>query len=146
KLPVAMEAVAAYGDTTGEVVEGLAPPAGARQDVGGLELGLASTALGGYDENFDQLVDYPWGCLEQQASRLVPFVALRDLAGTFGVPWKEAQAAWIAPEALAANGSTDPDEVVRRTVAAIERLQNPDGGYRYWPSSPCSSHHASAWA
>src|SRR5690606_4794242 len=70
KLPVAMEAVAAYGDTTGEVVEGLAPPAGARQDVGGLELGLASTALGGYDENFDQLVDYPWGCLEQQASRL----------------------------------------------------------------------------
>ena len=146
KLPVTLETVATWGETTSEQVEGLSPPAGARPDVGGLEVSLASTALGGFDENFDQLVDYPYGCLEQEASRLVPFVALRELSGRFGIPWKEAASTWIDREALATWGSTDPDDVVRGTIRRIERLQNHDGGYRYWASSPCSSHYASTWA
>lgn len=143
KLPVALETVATYGDTKGRTREGLKTPANVRPDVGGLEVTLASTALGGYDENFDQLVDYPYGCLEQEASRLVPFVALRELSGRFGIPWKDAATQWLHDDALAGR---DPDAVVRKTVASIQALQNHDGGYRYWSSSPCSSQYASAWA
>ena len=44
---------------------------------------MASTVLGGYGEAMRQLVDYPYGCLEQMSSRLVPFVALRELHGVF---------------------------------------------------------------
>ncbi|WP_373048020.1 MG2 domain-containing protein [Vulgatibacter sp.] len=146
KLPVAMEAVATYGDTTTETSEGLVPPKGARPDVGGLEITMASTALGGFDENFDQLVDYPYGCLEQMSSRLTPFVALRELSGRFGIPWKDAAGNWLDEQALRQWGSTDPDVVVAKTVKAIEQLQGHDGGYRYWASSPCSSHYASAYA
>lgn len=146
KLPVALEAVATYGDTTGERREALKPPAGVRPGVGGLEVTLASTALGGFDENFDQLVDYPYGCLEQESSRLVPFVALRELSGRFGIPWKDAAPQWVSADALAAAGGGDPDAVVRRTIGKIEALQNHDGGYRYWASSPCSAQYASAWA
>ena len=153
-LPVEPEAVAVYGDTTGVRREGLAPPANVRPDFGGLELTLASTALGGFDESMRQLVDYPYGCLEQLSSRLVPFLALRELQGKFGVPHQagkpepaaEWMRAWAGEDALRIGETRDPDEVVRRTVKAIQVLQNHDGGFRYWPSAGCSSQWATSYA
>ena len=118
QLPVEMEAVAVAGDTTATKTEGLVPPQGVRKDVGGLELSLASTALGGMGEAMDQLADYPYGCLEQLSSRLVPYVALREVERVFGEP-------------------PHPDSVVTDTVAKIEQLQTPSGGFLYWPSGTC---------
>ena len=37
-----------------------------------------------FDRGFQQLIEYPYGCLEQQSSRLVPVIALREIAGQFG--------------------------------------------------------------
>jgi hypothetical protein len=154
RLPVEMEAVAVHGDTRDVRREGLVPPGGVRPDAGGLEVTLASTALGGFSENARQLVEYPYGCLEQLSSRLVPFVALREIEGKFGIRHEAGKAA-AAPEflrdllgeaAFAIHQTSDPDEVVRRTVKAIEVLQNPDGGYRYWPSSECTAEWASSYA
>lgn len=94
-----------------------------------------------------QLVDYPYGCLEQLSSRLVPFVALRELSGRFNVPWKpDTATAWVSSEALAEQGAKDPDALIRRTVKTVEQLQNVDGGYRYWPTDFCSSEWASSYA
>jgi len=148
ELPVAMEAVAIHGDTAGRKEEALLPPGGILPGHGGLELTFASTILGGFDENMRQLVEYPYGCLEQQASRLVPFVALRELSARFGVPWAgpDSYRSFIGDDALATRGSTDPDAVIAGTILAIEKLQNHDGGYRYWSSSACSAHYASAYA
>jgi uncharacterized protein YfaS (alpha-2-macroglobulin family) len=154
RLPVALEAVAAYGDTRATRREALAPPGGVRPDVGGLEVTLASTALGGFEENARQLVEYPYGCLEQLSSRLVPFIALREIVGAFGIEHRagvpEPVPAFLRDlggEAAARIGeASHPDEVVRRTVKAIEALQNADGGYRYWPSSECSAEWASSYA
>ena len=173
RLPVEQEAVATYGDTKDLRSEALVPPAGVRPDVGGIELSLSSTALSGFAENMRQLVEYPYGCLEQLSSRLVPFVALRELQGKFGLghdefrtrgeaalqaggplggpgarpaappPWARA---WLGDEVFRIHETQDPDEVVRRTVKAIERLQNPDGGYRYWATSACSAEWASSYA
>ncbi|HET9555463.1 MAG TPA: alpha-2-macroglobulin family protein [Anaeromyxobacteraceae bacterium] len=146
-LPVEPEAVAVAGDTRDVRREGLLPPGGIRPDVGGLEVTLASTALGGFAENMRQLVDYPYGCLEQLSSRLVPFVALRELQGRFGLKHEPGEVpAWLDGAMAARFGSRDPDVIVKKTVAAIEQLQNPDGGYRYWPSSGCSSEYASSYA
>ena len=103
-----------------------------------------------------QLVRYPYGCLEQLTSRLVPFIALRELYGAFGVPYtgaaddEEKQRAepaipdWLRGVDLA--GVTDPDEIVRRTVRAIEQLQTEGGGFRYWPEATCADPWASAYA
>ncbi len=147
QLPTALEAVAVAGDTTDVRREGLVPPAGMRPDVGGLEVTLASTALGGFSEAMRQLVDYPYGCLEQLSSRLVPFVALRELSGRFAIPWKpDTATAWVGEGALAEQGVHDPDMLIRRTVKAIEGLQNLDGGYRYWSSDGCSAEWASSYA
>jgi uncharacterized protein YfaS (alpha-2-macroglobulin family) len=126
-----------------------------RPGIGGLELTLASTALGNFDEGMRQLVEYPYGCLEQINSRLVPFIALRELHGKFGVAYQAPQQqddsdalllAWLGAPALQLHDTSDPDEVVRKTVKAIEQLQNPDGGFRYWASSRCSDQWASAYA
>jgi uncharacterized protein YfaS (alpha-2-macroglobulin family) len=146
-LPVELEAVAVAGDTREVRREGLLPPGGIRPEVGGLEVTLASTALGGFAENMRQLVDYPYGCLEQLSSRLVPFVALRELQGRFGLKHVPGDVpAWLDGSVVERHGTRDPDVIVKRTVAAIEQLQNPDGGYRYWPSSGCSAEYASTYA
>ena len=118
QMPVEMEAVAVAGETTSKREEGLVPPQGMRKDVGGLEISLASTALGGLNDAIDQLVEYPYGCVEQLSSRLVPFVAVREVERVFGLP-------------------PHPDQVVTDTVAKIEALQVPSGGFVYWPGLEC---------
>lgn len=151
-LPVAREAVALHGETRGVAREAIVPPGGVRPDAGGLDLTLSSSAIAGLQEGMRQLVDYPYGCLEQLSSRLVPFVALREIQGRFGgsmtPPDGRQDDGWMR-EWLGESGSgpsRDPDEVVRRTVKAIEALQGPEGGYRYWPGSGCPDPLASAWA
>jgi hypothetical protein len=160
-LPISMEAVATYGDTKDTRVEGIVPPEGVRPEVGGLDLTMSSTILGGFDENMRQLVDYPYGCVEQMSSRLVPFVALREIYGKFDVKYqgpsdatkrdaKALQGSWIAdwigPNALETFKTQDPDQVVTMTVANILRQQNHDGGFRYWSALGCSSDWASSYA
>src|SRR5213075_782947 len=98
---VEMEAVAVAGDTDSSKREGLVPPQGVRRDLGGLELSLSSSALGGLSGAIDQLVEYPYGCVEQLSSRLVPFVAVREVQRVFGEP-------------------PHPDQVVTDTIAKIE--------------------------
>ncbi|MGZ6060081.1 MAG: alpha-2-macroglobulin family protein, partial [Myxococcaceae bacterium] len=147
RIPTQMEAVALAGETKDVAREGLSTPSGVRPDVGGLELTMASTVLGGYGEAMRQLVDYPYGCLEQLSSRLVPFVALRELHGVFKLPWRPDSArAWVGADAIARWGTTDPDVVASKAVKAIEALQHHDGGYGYWSSDSCSSPHGSAYA
>ena len=147
RIPTQIEAVALAGETKDTARGQLSTPAGVRPDVGGLEVTMASTVLGGYGEAMRQLVDYPYGCLEQMSSRLVPFVALRELHGVFKLPWRpESARGWVGEDAIARWGTTDPDEVAAKTVKAIEALQHHDGGYGYWSSDSCSSPHGSAYA
>lgn len=159
ELPVSLEAVATAGDTKDQRVEAVAPPSGARPGLGGLEVTMSSTAMGNFQEGMRQLVDYPYGCLEQQASRLVPFVALREIAGQFGLPWpsqgqekqEEAQAVnallrMLMTDPLDVSAEQDPDKVISATVRSIMKLQDPDGGFRYWSDSQCASSWASTYA
>lgn len=154
-----LEAVAVAGDTTLTSVEGLTPPKDVLETEGGLSVTLASTSLGNFGDGFRQLVEYPYGCLEQQSSRLVPFVALREIAGQFGVPWPAPDAKKQAAEnelnhlfrtyffqPLDVANQPDPDQVIASTVRSIVSLQDDDGSFRYWPTSSCSSSFGSAWA
>ncbi|MBL8954458.1 MAG: alpha-2-macroglobulin [Myxococcaceae bacterium] len=159
ELPVALEAVATYGDTEAKSVEGVAPPKDVWGDLGGLSVTMSSTSLGNFSQGFQQLIEYPYGCLEQQSSRLVPFIALREIAGQFKVPWpapdkKKAAAdnelnAWLNTylfPTLDVSKVRDPDEVIAETVKSIGTLQDDDGSFKYWPTSWCSSSWTSAWA
>ncbi len=116
--PLALEAVALYGQTDARAAEKLGGLAGLDPDAGGLEVRLASTALVGLDTSLGELVDYPYACTEQLSSRLLPLVPLRELAKDFGLP-------------LPANA----DAVAERTLAEILGRQRSDGGFALWPES-----------
>jgi uncharacterized protein YfaS (alpha-2-macroglobulin family) len=159
ELPVAMEAVATYGDTDGKAVEGVAPPKDVWTDLGGLQVTMASTSLGNFGQGFQQLIEYPYGCLEQQSSRLVPFIALREIAGQFGVPWPGPDKKKLAAESefnamlntylfptLDVSKERDPDVVITSTLKSIMNLQAQDGSFKYWPDAWCGTSWTSAWA
>lgn len=154
-LPVVVETVAVSGDVAGgpseRREEALLPPGGELMpEVGGLEVTLASTALAGFQESLKQLVEYPYGCLEQQASRLVPFLALRELEGGFGIVHEAKDSAererWAKWLGTPGTQTPDPDAVTRKTLDSILALQKSDGGFGYWSTAPCSDPWASSYA
>jgi alpha-2-macroglobulin len=159
ELPVAMEAVATYGDTKERVLESISTPKDVLPDQGGLTMTLASTSMSGLDQGFSQLIEYPYGCLEQQSSRLVPFIALREIAGQYGIAWSGGDAKKKAAEdefnaflrtylggTLQVNAGDHPDQIISSTVRSILALQDSSGGFRYWPDSGCTWSWASAYA
>ncbi|MDP2343045.1 MAG: MG2 domain-containing protein [Deltaproteobacteria bacterium] len=153
-LPVVVETTAVSGMTDDSRTEALSPPGDARTDIGGLEVSLGSTALSGYGEAMKQLVDYPHGCLEQLASKLVPFLALRELQGGFGITHKAGSdddiklvSQWLGASVLNKDGTPEPDKVIEATLARIAALQDSgSGGFRYWPESSCVDPWASSYA
>ncbi len=124
-IPMVLESVALYGNTSTGAKELLGDLSSIRDDAGELTVTTASTALVGLDAGSSQLLDYPYGCTEQLTSRLVPLIGLKDLAKDFKLT-------------LPAN----LDDVVDKTVAKILAHQRYDGGFGFWADSP----KASAWA
>jgi len=114
------ETTVAVGETDKEVLEKLnIPSSGIRRDSGGLTISIASTALSQIDEGARYLVQYPYGCLEQTASLLLPLMELQELSKTFKF---DLQASKPIPEVIKAN------------LAKVLSLQHPDGGFKYWSS------------
>lgn len=131
RVPTAVETMAVYGTTEDEVREALQLPEKVRPDAGGVTFTLASSALAGLADDAEALIEYPYGCLEQRASRLLPLVVLKDLLQDHGERWL---------------GERTPAAVVAENVKAIAALQRPDGGFAYWPGATYANYWASAYA
>ncbi|MDI1430319.1 MG2 domain-containing protein [Polyangium sorediatum] len=129
RVPLSPEAVALYGDTTTESAEKLGDLSAMRDDTGGLEVSMASTALVGLGGGVEQLIDYPYGCTEQLVSKLVPMLPLRDLAADFKIPLPKNTGA-----------------IIESTVAEILKHQRGDGGFGMWAGSDRSNLWATTYA
>ncbi|MCC6557811.1 MAG: hypothetical protein IT372_33100, partial [Polyangiaceae bacterium] len=129
KAPLSLEAAALHGDTAEASAEKLGDLSAIRDDTGGLEVSLASTALVGLGAGVEQLIEYPYGCTEQLTSRLVPLLPLRDLARDFKIALPQ-----------------DVDGTVGKTVAEILSRQRGDGGFGPWAESPESHPWVTAYA
>lgn len=117
------ETVAAYGVAAPEATETLTVPRGVLPGYGGLQVELASTALVGLSESARYLVEYPYGCAEQRASRSLALMLAADLGEAFALP------------------GIDPAEgkaAVRSSLIELTRFQCGDGGFSFWPGD-CSS-------
>ncbi|HET7232322.1 MAG TPA: alpha-2-macroglobulin family protein [Longimicrobium sp.] len=132
--PATTEAFATYGTFTGDsaVTLPLQVPADAIPSFGGLEVSASSTALHELTDALVYLVNYPYECAEQIASRMLGVTALRDVLYAFKA------SELPPPEELRAS--------VDRDVRMLVALQNDDGGFGFWrrgePSFPYVSIHA----
>lgn len=127
--PAALETHAVYGSTESTEAQALGDLSKVRRDVGGLELQLSSTALVGLDGAVSHLLDYPYACTEQLASRLLPLGPLAELSARYGM---------AVPE--------DLPVVLEARAGEIARRQRGDGGFGLWPDSPESHRWLSAYA
>jgi uncharacterized protein YfaS (alpha-2-macroglobulin family) len=98
----------------------MARPKDALPDVGGLEVTVDSSGLAGLDEGLRYLIEYPYGCLEQTTSRLIPMVKVDDLARSLALPGLR---------------GGELRGFVNAGIAKILRHQHDDGAFSLWPTS-----------
>lgn len=94
---------------------------------GAITVSTSATTIGELDAAAEYLVDYPYECLEQTTSRLVPIVAFAALP----------------------DGWVQRDPAVGRAaelIAKIATMQRSDGDLTYWPGAAEVDRHAAAYA
>ncbi|MDQ3666816.1 MAG: DUF6049 family protein [Acidobacteriota bacterium] len=131
--PATTEAFATYGVIdNGSIAQPVKAPADAVKTFGGLEITTTSTQLQELTDAVIYLVNYPYSCSEQIASRVIGIAALKDVLTAFeakGLP---------SPKAM--------HDSVTLDIKLLQGLQNEDGGFGFWrrdePSFPYVSVHA----
>jgi uncharacterized protein YfaS (alpha-2-macroglobulin family) len=117
--PATTEAFATYGVIDeGSIAQPVQAPAAAVKTFGGLEITTASTQLQELTDSVIYLVNYPYACAEQRASRVLAIAALKDVLSAFKA--KDLP----SPEALRDSVSYD--------LKQLQALQNGDGGFGFW--------------
>jgi uncharacterized protein YfaS (alpha-2-macroglobulin family) len=118
KNPVVTEAVAVYEQTSDSLAkQWVEAPADVFSGVGGLEVTVASSGLAGLERGIEYLRTYPYECLEQRLSRILPFIVGEALINTFNL-------SELKGEALR--------EFVRAELARVAQHQDERGGFHFW--------------
>lgn len=99
---------------------------------GNIELEFARSPLVQVSGSVDYLLHYPYGCVEQTTSSLIPWCSVQQLRG-------------VVP-----SFASQPDERVKSALqAGVDRLlsmQLPDGSFSYWPGNTESVPWAAPYA
>lgn len=132
KLPATVEAFATYGVTDKSVLQPVQLPKDALPDFGGLEVSMSSTALTGLSDAVTYLHEYPYECVEQTASRVLPLIVLRKIIGDFHLK--------------GAGTDAERDKLIKDGLERIWAKQRDDGGFGYWSDSRDSYLYVSSWA
>jgi uncharacterized protein YfaS (alpha-2-macroglobulin family) len=120
RLPRPTETVALSGETKDSAEERLAVPDEVYPGHTMIEVQAASSALLGLKGNLSQLDDYPYICLEQRLSALLPYI--------------------LAPRVMLEFGITElpPEELRKRVGQGLREIyayQKESGGFGLWPDS-----------
>jgi hypothetical protein len=132
QMPATIEAFATYGTTEGSVLQPVQLPKDALPNFGGLEVTLSSTALTGLADAVVYLHEYPYECVEQTSSRILPLITMKDVIQSFHL-----KGAGTAEQRAA---------LVKSGIEKILRKQRNDGGFGYWSDSSESYLYISGWA
>ena len=130
-VPATTEAFATYGTTKKSVAQPVEPPKNALPYFGGLDISLSSTALTGLQDAVKYLVDYPYECAEQTASRVVPIFALGDILAEFKI-------GKVADK-------KKQRTLAKRGIKKLLSMQRYDGGFTFWPGHWRSSPYISVY-
>ena len=98
-------------------------PSFAKDMNGSLSVTLDATRLGLLGGAVQYLFEYPYGCLEQQSSRVLPLVIFEDYIDVFNLH----------------SEVTDIRKCVKSYFKEWKNCQHADGGFGYWPTSSNSN-------
>ncbi len=124
------ETVVEVGETTDQFSQKIKKDESIRNDMGGLAVVFSSTALNNIGEGAKYLVNYPYGCLEQTASRLLALIQLKYLADKYNFVLESAKPL---------------DQVIEANLRKVLLMQNHDGGFKFWPTSSHSTCYLSPY-
>ncbi len=126
-LPRPTESVALYGEVsspeaekTVSATEKLILPKNIFPENSWLELQASSSALVGLEGSLQSLVNYPYACLEQRVSSVLPFLVAKRVLVDFK---------------LTSLTKEEIDDFVRQRLKEITSYQKPYGGFSAWPDS-----------
>lgn len=118
--PATTEAFATYGTTgeNGAVIQPVQTPGDVYPQFGGLEVTTSSTQLPELTDAFIYLSNYPYGCSEQIASRMISTAALRDVLQAF--------------KAKGTPTAAQLEELFKRDIQILQSRQRDDGSFGLW--------------
>ncbi|MBN1548262.1 MAG: Ig-like domain-containing protein, partial [Syntrophaceae bacterium] len=123
---------ALFGSTTEDLHrEFVAVPEDAAPGWGSVKFSLASTQFTDIKGSAEYLFGYPYGCLEQQISRILPIILSEDLITAF---------------TLEVFKDEDYKTVVQKTLDQFSAYQHSNGGFGYWKRPYSASPFVSAYA
>lgn len=123
---------ALFGNTTeNSHKEMVAVPDDAIPGWGNVKLSMASTIFTDVKGGVEFLFGYPYGCLEQRISRILPMILAEDMIAAFK---------------LSVLKDDDYRSVVQKTLDEFSAYQTDDGGFGYWKPPYRSSPFVSAYA
>jgi len=125
------ETVATFGETAGPVEEKINLPDVLRPESSQLEVTAAASALNGLTACLDYLTYYPYLCLEQKVSSILPYLVAPQLIRDFGLSRLEAK---------------DIEKRVKAVLKDMDANQRENGGYALWPDAKRESPYATAYA
>lgn len=90
-----------------------------------ITINVDRTGLASLEPSLRYLIEYPYGCLEQTLSRLIPLTKVKDLAASLNM--QSLKGAKL-------------DGFIKAGVAKIARHQHADGHFSLWPSGTVYPH------
>lgn len=118
--PRLTEAVALYSQTTERAKEAVTVPSEIYPEVGYLELTTSSSAFVGLEGSIEYLMKYPYECLEQKTSRILPFIVAEDVINSFNLSELQGK---------------DLKRFVQATLDEFKDFQHYNGGFKFWQDS-----------
>jgi alpha-2-macroglobulin len=130
-VPRMKESVALFERTETDITQQINVPDDIYSDIGDIEFTLSSTALGSLERSAEYLLTYPYACLEQQLSRILPIITGERMMKAFDLP---------------VPGERDVRSFVQSIIDRIGEYQTVNGGFVLWRTSRWESPYVSAYA
>ena len=131
KMPRPTESVALFEITTESTEEKIRIPENVYPFESKIEFLAACSALSGLKGSVDYLTDYPYLCLEQRLSSIIPYIVAHETVLDFK---------------LSRLNKEEIQEHIQETIKEIYAYQRENGGFGLWPDSRFDSPFNSCYA
>lgn len=131
KLPRPTETVALYGETEKSIEEKIRIPEDVYAEESRVDFSASASALSGLKGSVDFLTDYPYLCLEQRLSSILPYIVAGDVLSDFN---------------LSKLSRKEMRDHIQKNLKELYDYQLENGGFGLWPDSPYDSPFNSCYA